>query len=128
MPGVRRLVLQALQIGIHSVHIVGRVGPIADALSDLIPSESFHMVNTLEELQGFHRIVDLGETERVLVLRPNHVIDRWSLERFLHASGGDGGYSLTDDGATAIGGIFVVGGGELLPLLAALWSPDSSDR
>jgi phosphatidylglycerophosphate synthase len=128
IPAVRRLVLQAFQIGLRSVRVVSRQGSIIPVLSDLISPDAFHLITNLEELKGILRIVDLGEGERVLLLRSNHVIDRWSLARFVHASDGEGIRTLTEDGTTSIGGIFIAGKREVLPLVAALWSPDSAER
>ena len=127
VPAVRRLVLLVLQMGLRSVRVVSRQGPIPPAISDLISPDAFHVVDKPEELKRILQIVDLGEEAQVLVLRSNHVIDRWSLARFVHGSGREGIHTLTEDGKRSIGGIFIAGRREIVPLLTALWSPDSAD-
>lgn len=127
MPAVRRLVLLARKIGLETVHIVSGTETIFGVLSDLLPPQSFHVVEDPGRIDRAIQDMDLSDGEGVLVARADHVVDRWSLTRLVQGSAGTSLSSLNRDGGRNDEGIYVASTDELPELLRRLWSPEASD-
>ncbi len=131
LPAVRRLVLLIRRAGIEAVHIASRQESIFSTLSDLIPTEAFHVVLDSRELDDIVGRMDIREGERVLVVRADHVVDGKSLSAFIHASESDverdAISALNSGGRARAEAIYTAGGDALFPVMHAIWSPDQSD-
>ncbi len=125
IPSARRLVLLAFQIGVQTIHMLGRVDSLRPILSDLLPSESFHSV---EDPEHFDRVVnglDLPAADGVLVLKANHVVDKYSLTRLTETGAAQNFRFLGAKENGELDGIYIVPPTDLVPLLKILWSPSS---
>ena len=125
IPSVRRLVLLALQVGVQTIHVIGHVGSIQPILSDLLPSEAFHPVEDPERVDKVVNGLDLPAREGVLVLKANHVVDKYSLTRLMEKAATQNLYSLGANEKGELDGIYVVPPSDLVTLLKVLWSPSS---
>jgi phosphatidylglycerophosphate synthase len=125
IPSARRLVLLAFQIGVQTVHLLGRVDSLRPILSDLLPLESFHPVEDPERLDPVVNGLNLPAADGVLVLKANHVIDKYSLMRLTETAAQQNFCSLRTKENGEFDGIYVVPPADLVPLLKILWSPSS---
>ena len=125
IPSVRRLVLLVLQVGVHTIHVIGHVGFIWPILFDLLPSEAFHPVDDPERLDKVVNGIALPTREGVLVSKANHVIDKYSLTRLFEMAAAQNIYSLGAIESGKLDGIYVAPPADLAPLLKILWSPSS---
>ncbi len=121
IPSVRRLVLLISQIGVRAIHAVGRVDSIRPVLSDLLSPGSFHPVEDPERLDQVVSGLDLRAGEGVLVLKANHVIDKYSLTRLTEAAAAPNLYSLGAKETGEPDGIYIVPPADLVSLLKLLW-------
>lgn len=111
VPVARRLVLVARGLGLDAIHVLGRDDALRRVLSDLIPAHAFHTPSDVRELSGMAGMLGLGDADQVLVMRADHVIDRWSLGQLL------------ERGVGSDSRICVATAGELASVLQAVWSP-----
>ncbi len=86
IPAVRRLILLIQKLDLNEIHIIGQTKPLQPILSDLIPPERFHPVETPGALEEVIQEIALDPSRRVLVLKASQVIDRPSLARLLDAA------------------------------------------
>jgi phosphatidylglycerophosphate synthase len=127
IPAIRRLVLLAHRLGIHSVQVVGRLKPYLSVLSDLIPPHAFHEVEDRASLAHLLEHLGFQDEERVLVLRANLVIDSPSLSRLLQEENKKKLVLLTGQEKTGADRLFLASPGDILPILQALWSSEPLD-
>lgn len=120
MPAVRRLVLLMRLLGFERILIIGRDKALLPVVSDLIEADAFHVSDGGSGLCSTVEKLSFDEGEFVLVLKANHVIDRWSLERLLLAQKGQEISFLEKGGETGDERIFFVRAPRLLPLLDSL--------
>jgi phosphatidylglycerophosphate synthase len=80
-PAVRRLVLLARRAGWEAVHVIGRKPFSSTFLTDFVPPEMLHVAENLEEGRGLLDQIGVLPEGRVLVMRGNHVLDLFTLER-----------------------------------------------
>lgn len=125
IPSVRRLVLLAFQIGVQTIHVIGHVGSIRPILSDLLRSEAFHPAEDPERLDQVVNGLDLPAEEAALVLKANHVVDKYSLTRLMETAAAQNLYSLGAREKGESDGIYVAPPADIVPLLKILWSPSS---
>jgi phosphatidylglycerophosphate synthase len=125
IPSARRLVLLASQIGVQTIHVIGRVDSLRPILSDLLPSEAFHLIEDPERLDKVANSLELPAAGGVLVLKANHVVDKYSLTRLTEAAAVQNFCSLQAKRREEPDGIYTVPSAELVPLLKVLWSRSS---
>ncbi|HVP80756.1 MAG TPA: CDP-alcohol phosphatidyltransferase family protein [Thermodesulfobacteriota bacterium] len=92
---------------------------------DLLPSAAFHPVEDLEHLDKVVDALDLPIREGVLVLKTDHVVDKYSLIRLTETAVAQNLYSLGATEKREEDGIYVVPPADLVPILRILWSPSS---
>ncbi|MGD0231839.1 MAG: CDP-alcohol phosphatidyltransferase family protein [Syntrophorhabdales bacterium] len=126
VPAVRRLVLAARRLGLDGVHVLGRDRSLRQVLSDLIPADAIHLIADTSTIGAITDKVGLIKGDRVLVMRADHVIDRWSLQKLLEAGDRNEGAYWSYDGK---GGedppgepVYVVKSDQLVHLLGTMWS------
>lgn len=122
---IRRIVLLVRQIGIQTIYVVGRVNPLRPIVSDLLTPIAFHQVEDPELLDRVLNSLAIPGGERVLALKANHVVDKYSLTRLMEAAAAQNLYSLRTKEKGETDGIYVVSLPDLVPLLKILWSPPS---
>jgi len=125
IPSARRLVLLASQIGVQTIQVIGRVDPLRPILSDLLPPEAFHPVEDPGRLDNVVNGLDLPAGDGVLVLKANHIVDKYSLTRLIETAAGQNLYSLRAKEKGELDGIYVAPATDLVPLLKLLWSRSS---
>jgi phosphatidylglycerophosphate synthase len=123
MPAARRLILLVRLLGFDRIHLIGRDQRIFSAVSDLVASDAFHSLENGSDACSVVQKLSFNEDESVLVLRANHVIDRWSLSRLLQAGPGQEISILKNREKESHNAIFLVKASRLLPLLASLQRP-----
>jgi len=122
MPAVRRLVLLVRLLGFDSVHIVSSDKELLPAVSDLMGAGAFHLRGNEPDLYSIAEKLRFDEEGYVLVLKANHVIDRWSLDRLIKAQKGQEASFLERGDKRGDETIFFVKAPQLLPLLDSLRS------
>ncbi len=127
IPAIRRLILHVRQLGLEPVYLVGHVNPFRPIVSDLVASDAFFPAEDPAMLDQIVQGLGLPMNGRVLVLRANHVVDRYSLSRFIEAADGQELFRLGGEGKNEPDGIYLVSTVDLVLVLQALWSADSSD-
>jgi phosphatidylglycerophosphate synthase len=128
VPAVRRLVLLLSGMGFEAVHVLGSKGSLWPKLSDLVSPGRFHDLGNSTRLNEVVKGLEFSGEDRILVLRGNHVVDRWSLAGFVRSADVPGLLSLEAEGGGNGSGIFVVGKEKLADLVLALSSTDQGDR
>ncbi len=126
IPSARRLVLLASQIGVQTIHVIGRVDSLRPILFDLLSPESFHPVEDLERLDEVVNALELPAAGGILVLKANHVVDKYSLTRLTEAAAAENLCSLEAKEKGEPAGIYIVPPADLVPLLKIVWSRPSS--
>ncbi len=125
IPSVRRLVVLVLQLGVQTIHVIGRVDSLRPILFDLLSPESFHPVEDLDRFDEVVNGLDLPAAGGVLVLKANHVVDKYSLRRLIETAATENLYSLAAKEKGELDGIYVLPPADLVPLLKVLWSRSS---
>ena len=127
IPAIRRLVLLVRQMEFETIYLVGHVNPLRPAVSDLLSSEALHQVGVPELLDQVVNKLALTQTEPVMVLKANHVVDQFSLMQLKDSITGPDLYSIGTKGNGDSDNIYVASPAHLVSLLRALWSADASD-
>ncbi len=125
LPVVRRLTLLTRRLGIEEIHILGRVKALEPVLSDLIPSERLH---SAEDPSSVDRIIEglgLRESQRILVMKADQVIDPGSLARLIETKDPSGVYFMQANGKVGTERLWVTPPSYLALILRHLWSPSS---
>jgi phosphatidylglycerophosphate synthase len=128
IPATRRLILILGRLGFGHIHLVGRVSSYVPILSDLLPGRSFHSIDREDSLEKVAQELGISPTERVLVLKANHVVDRHSLAQFLRFS--DDSAVCRMEAAPAHGtsdGLYLVDQRTLVTLIQSLWPGSALD-
>jgi 1L-myo-inositol 1-phosphate cytidylyltransferase / CDP-L-myo-inositol myo-inositolphosphotransferase len=120
IPAVRRLVIMTRRLGFDRINLISRDPGLFMAVSDLIGSDAFYLVENDPDLCEPLQRLNFDENESVLVVKANHVIDRWSLDRLLHAGQSQEIAVLENSEKEADKAIYLVKGSRLLELLASL--------
>ena len=123
IPAVRRLVLLANQLGIDRVLLASRDASLLAAVSDLIGTDAFHHIPNENLLPDMVENMRFDGEDRILIIRANHVIDRWSLSRLLQRQHNQPISILERDHGGNSDAIYVVNTAMLTPLLASLLPP-----
>ncbi len=108
IPSARRLILLASQIGVQTIHVIGHVDSLRPILFDLLPPESFHPVEDPDRFDEVVNSLDILAESGVLVLKANHVVDKYSLTRLIEAAA-QNFCSLQTKGGEEPDGIYVMG-------------------
>ncbi len=122
IPAVRRLVLLAHQLGVDGVHLISRDARLLPAVSDIIGPDAFHHISNEGLLPEVVENLSLDKDDQILVLRANHVIDRWSLKRLLQEQHSQRISILDNDQGGNSEAIYVAKAALLVPLLASMLS------
>lgn len=122
IPTVRRLVLLASQLGIQTMHVIGRVDSLRPILSDLLPPKSLHRIEDGEHLDQVVNELSFPAEENLLVIRANHVVDKYSLMRLMETATERHCFSLVAEENKEAEGIFTLPSTDLLSLLKFLWA------
>ena len=128
IPAARRLVLILARLGFSDIHVAGQVSSFIPVLSDLVPQRSFHSFARDESLERIAQELGNLRTERVMVLKANHVADRSAIAHFLQCS--DDSAVCFMEATNAHGandGLFLVDRRNLIPLIHSLWSQGELD-
>ncbi len=126
IPAVRRLVLLAKQIGVRTIFLIGCVNPLRPAVSDLLSPEAFHQVEDPESLGQVVDELAMPKTEPALVLKANHVVDAFSLNRLKDSFTGPELHFIATKETGGTDPIYVANPAHLVSLLRVLWSSDTS--
>jgi phosphatidylglycerophosphate synthase len=126
IPAVRRLIVLTRQVGLEAVHIVGHVSSLLPVISDLISAKAVHQVEDPALLDRVVQKLNVSDGEGVLVLRANHVVDRFSLTRLIEMGEKPGLYLLGANRESGVDGIYIASPTDLTSLLRALWLCDTS--
>jgi len=127
IPAVRRLALLTCQLGFEKIHVISRDASLFTVLSDLVGIIEFHHLEDELHLSGIVEKLQFHDEESVLVLKANHIIDRWSLDRLLQAQQDKDISFLAKDEARGAERIFLVKASHLLPLLSSLRTSERSE-
>jgi phosphatidylglycerophosphate synthase len=127
VPAVRRLVLTARRLGVGAVHLLASDDSLRPGLADLIPAGAFHVIAGVPAFDALAAALDVAGGDGVLVMRADHVVDRWTLDRMLHEANG---HEAAFGPANGSGGgkympgepVYVVRPERLERLLGAMWS------
>lgn len=128
IPAVRRLVHILHRLAFSELHVVGRVSSLLPALSGLIPDRFFHALDRDGSLEQVAAGLGTLDAERVMVVKANHVIDRFTLAQFLKGGADSGLYRMKAVSADeADDALYLVSPDQLIPLIQALWSHSAVD-
>jgi len=126
IPTVRRLILLAQRLGLKQIHVIGQTKPLQPILYDLVPQERFHPVEDPGALERVIQEIALDQSQEVLVLKANQIIDRLSLARLFDAENPSRPYSyMQAQGENGLERIYLSTPSHLVAILRSLWSGSS---
>ena len=124
MPAVMRLVVMARRLGFDRILLPGNDPCMVAGVSDLTGTDALHPVSNPANVCDAVRKIDFDKDEQVLVMRANHVIDRWSLGRLVEEGLDQEIAVLRNDETISEEAIYLVKSSRLLPLLSSLGTPE----
>ncbi len=127
MSVVRRLTLLLKQMGINTIHIVGRVDALVPIFAGFFPLPTFHQVHDPESLDRAVKEIVLPRNSGVFIVKANYVIDRDSLDQLTRGWNNGGFCFMAAGGGSSAEGCYIVPGSDLGNILHALLWPDGSE-
>lgn len=128
VPAVRRLVLLLARLGLTDIHLAGQVTSLIPALSDLMPGRFFHSFERNGTPEQVAEELGILCPERVMVLKANHVADRYALAHFLKCCNGPEVCCMRAASLNGTGdALYLTDRDRLAPLIKALWSGSTLD-
>lgn len=122
VPAVRRLVLAAHRLGIDTIRVLGRDRALREVLYDLVPEDGLRMIGDETDLGRAADGLDLGDSDQLLIMLANHVIDGWSLGKLLAAGDGSDLY-CAGHGLNCAEPVYLIKACRLDQVLRGLWLP-----
>jgi phosphatidylglycerophosphate synthase len=127
IPVIRRLVLLVRRAGIRSVHVAGRLKPYLSVLSNLVPAQAIHEIDSPESLPRVVEHIAFLDEQKVLALRANLVIDSPSLGRLLQDENNKDIVFLAGNRKAGADLLFLATRSHILSILQSLWSSEPLD-
>lgn len=126
MPAVRRLVILVKRLEFRPVHLIGHLNAYKPILLDLIPENDFHEIGASKSPIDIVNQMDLGDHQRILLMRADLVVDSRSLDLMIRTGNEKKKVVMTGDQRAGQDRLYLVGAGDVGPIVDSLWSPESS--